>query len=365
MHSCYSNRAQETTNRWNLNLLHLQLSSHFASVEPFQTRKSTDKEQKMFRTTGTNSTMVHPCRTMKTPFVPLIFIFLIFPFHVLMMKIMAKNLHFALPRHSILFSLCLSDGIQIFVAIVIGAVHAGSAITEEGIACQFVKGTMIFAAIFTLFVTCVAIISLSIERYVACIHSFRLHLTFTEARVRYGSIVTWVMAAAIATISLVARKNHHIQETITDSSVKITSVVFIFPTSLIVTILQSKLYLFSRKKLKEVAPRQAFGVQLELADYRKKHVKVAAVAGIVAFAFVFCMMPFASISLYEMVTGATVSASVRTICGYFALSNTVLDPFLYGFGMTDTRKKIFGEVNKAREYLVERVTAKFTIPRPL
>ena len=312
----------------------------------------------MFGTTGINATMVQPCKTQNISFVPLIFIFLIFPFHILMMKILAKNLHFALPRHSILFSLCLSDGIQVFVAIIVGTVHASSAITEEGIACQFVKGTMVFVTIFTLFVTCVAIISLSIERYVACIHSFRLHCTFTEVKVRYGSIITWVMAAALAVVSLVARENHHIQETITDSSMKITAVVFIFPTSLIVTIVQVRLYLFTRKKLKQVAPGQAFGVQLELADYRKKHVKVASVAGIVALVFVFCMVPFASISLYEMITGANVSASVRAICGYFALSNTVLDPFIYGFGMADTRKKIFGEVKKAREYLVEMIASK-------
>ena len=168
------------------------------------------------------------------------------------------------------------------------------------------------------------------------------------------------MATVLAAISLVARKNHHFVEPTTDSAVKIISVLFIFPTSLTVTIIQVRLYLFTRKKLKEVAPGRTFGVQLELADYRKKHVKVAAVAGIVALAFVFCMVPFAFISLYDMVTGATVSASVRKVCGYFVLCNTVLDPFIYGLGMTDTRKKIFGEVKKAREFLVENFTSKFS-----
>ena len=216
----------------------------------------------MSGTTGTNTTMVQSCKTQKTPFVPLIFIFLVFPFHVLMMKILAKNLHFALPRHSILFSLCLSDGIQLFLSIVIGGIHAGSAISEEGITCQFVKGTMVFVTIFTLCITCGAIISLSIERYVACIHSFRLYQIFTESRVRYWSIFAWIMAAALAIISLVARENYHLTEPITDSSVRIISVVLIFPTSLIVTIIQVRLYLFTRKKLKQVAPGQAFGVQL-------------------------------------------------------------------------------------------------------
>ena len=93
--------------------------------------------------------------------------------------------------------------------------------------------------------------------------------------------------------------------------------------------------------------------------------KVAAVAGIVALAFVFCMVPFASISLYEMATGACVSDSVRLICGYFALSNTVLDPFIYGFGMADTRKKIFEGVRKAREYLVEVIAYKCSNSRQL
>ena len=60
-------------------------------AEPSQTRRRTHHEHKMLGTTGTNATMVQPCRTMKMPFAPLIFTFAIFPFHVLMMKILAKN----------------------------------------------------------------------------------------------------------------------------------------------------------------------------------------------------------------------------------------------------------------------------------
>ena len=301
---------------------------------------------------------VRSCRNNDAPATQFYLLLAIIPFHFLIMKILAKNLYFAVPRHIILFSLCLSDGIQVSTSIFFGVFHARASFTAETTECLVLRGTLIFILTSTLIVSCVAIIALSVERYIACVHSFRLHLLVTESRITYGSIGTWLMAILIPISALCASHNRFFQIPVRDSIFQIISVVCIFPTSIILIIIQSKLYVFGRKKLGQISPSQAFGVQLELSDYRKKHMKVTFVAGIVAFAFVFCMAPFASISMYELMFGDPVSPLVRRSCSYLAAMNAICDPFIYGIGMVDIRKKIWQEFKKFKGCLMEWILSK-------
>ena len=306
---------------------------------------------------GSNAS-VETCNDEDVPVVQVCLLFGFLPFHILVMKILAKNLHFAVPRHIILFSLCMSDGIQVFGSIFVGAFHASASFTAEATACQVLRGVLIFIYTSTLIVTCVAIITLSVERYIACVHSFRLHEVATESRIFYGSIATWVMAILISITALSSRHGDYLPITVKDSIFQVTSVVCIFPTSIILIFIQGKLYVFSRQKLVQDSAMLAFGARLELSDYRKKHIKVAFVASIVAFAFVFCMLPFASISLYELVTGGELPHFVRFGCSYLAATNTICDPLIYGLGMADIRKKISQELKTYKGWLMEWISSK-------
>ena len=185
-----------------------------------------------------NNTTVHNCWRDYVPVFPVILIFGIFPFHVLVMKILAKNLHFALPRHSILFSLCLSDGIQVSFSLIAVFIHSLVTFTAEETACQVLSGALMFTYTLTLIVTYAAVIALSVERYIACIHSFRLHQIVTESRIFYGSIGTWVTAVVVALTVLLARHGHYLGMLVNESSVKIVSVICIFPTSVIIIVIQ-------------------------------------------------------------------------------------------------------------------------------
>ena len=310
-------------------------------------------EHPMATMTSGNATIVQLCKRENAPFFPIAILSGVVPFHILVMKILAKNLRFSLPRHGILFSLCLSDGIQVFFTLIVGIIYASSTLPAEGTACQLLRGAFIFCNITTLFVACVAILALSLERYIACIHSFHLHTIVTESRVICGSIGTWGAAVLLSLSMLLASHHRPLEAALEDSIVKICCVILILPTSIAVTLVQVRLYLFSMKKLRQVSPGTVHGVQLELADFRRKHIKIAIVAGTVSFAFVFCMVPFASVCLHELITGASVHAPVKTICGYLVAANTMLDPFIYGMGMADIRKKIFKEIKNMKEHLVD------------
>jgi len=58
-----------------------------------------------------------------------------------------------------------------------------------------------------------------------------------------------------------------------------------------------------KTNLKRINPAGAFRAQLELADYRKKHIKVVLVSGIFAIGFVVCMLPtsFSSPTMSSMI----------------------------------------------------------------
>ena len=56
---------------------------------------------------------------------------------------------------------------------------------------------------------------------------------------------------------------------------KILSVIFIIPTYIVLSIIHIILFLVSRKKLASVRPESMFGSEAEIADKRRKQIKVA------------------------------------------------------------------------------------------
>ena len=126
---------------------------------------------------------------------------------------------------------------------------------------------------------------------------------------------------------------------------------FVIPTSAVATFIQVYLFIFNWKKINQLRPTGAFGEQLELADLRKKQIKVAFIEGIVAFAFVVCMIPLAVAFIYELVSGTLVSASFRGFCISLSFTNGLVDPLIYGFGIADTRLKMFRNLKRLKQFL--------------
>ena len=58
---------------------------------------------------SSNSTVTHDCIDEKTGTYRIILIFIVLPLHIILIKVIAKDFQFNLPRHSILFSLSLAS----------------------------------------------------------------------------------------------------------------------------------------------------------------------------------------------------------------------------------------------------------------
>ncbi len=128
-----------------------------------------------------------------------------------------------------------------------------------------------------------------------------------------------------------------------------------FLISVIVTAIQIRLFLVSREKIKVDAQKSAkFGSNAEASDFRKRQLKITAVASAVVFLYVTCMLPLSSLTLYIMFKGGSDKiAKIRSMLSVLAMFNTIADSFIYVIGMSDTRKLIAKRFKKAKVFIIE------------
>ena len=274
-----------------------------------------------------------------------------FPVHFLMIKVIVFDLRLALPRHMIMFCLLISDGLQIFISFLRVILVQIFSSTKESEECSSTGKIMFFIVAMTLVASSLSILALSVERYVACIHSFSLYKIFKRERVMYGISLIWILCVICGALT-VALAAENWNEMILDAhmSMKILSVVFVIPTSLLVSGIQLRLLVFSRTKLARVRPRTMFGCEAEMANLRKKQIKVAFVASIVVFAYISCMLPMGLLSLYELINGNISSGAIRGVTKVLALVNNFADPYIYGLGVVDTRKALLKNLRKMKKF---------------
>ena len=303
-----------------------------------------------------NATVGYSCIPSKTGNFSIVLQFLALPFHMMMIKVLAKDVHLALPRHRIMLTLSLSDGLQVFTVFFFTVLIIPFQLTTDSMACLVFRNVVIFFASQTLFVSSFAILAMSAERYTACIYSFRLHEIFSDNRVKLATTCLWVGGTAAAIITVSFNRTISNETIIGDVlPLKLLSIISVFPAAIFVTFSQVRLFFFSRSKLRQIQPDQVFGRQAELSDFRKRQMKVALVASIVFAAFIVCMLPMTTVFFYELVTGKNVPTSLKTTCIALAMANTLADPFIYGIGVADTRRYITRDLKKLSRAVADAI----------
>ena len=284
------------------------------------------------------------------------FIFLlVLPVHSLLIKVLMKDLRLRMPRHIIMLSMSISDLIQSQFAFICHFIVSAFESGTDTALCRALREITMFVTTLTMVVSSLGVIAMSVERYISCIHSFHIHRIFTQDRVVYGSIIQWVIGILLAITEVLTNTFKEMTTVTVASAFQIIYITFTFAATIPVCVIQARLFFFAKTKLKRVNPAQAFGAQLELADYRKKHIKVAFVSGIVALGFIVCILPTAFLFLYEIIKDTTASVSARQICFSFGTANCLVDPFIYGIGNVDTRKMILRNLKKAKQFIMVKL----------
>ena len=273
------------------------------------------------------------------------------PIHLLMIKILYKDCQLVLPRHKVMMSLTMSDALQISVislTIISRKIIIES--SQNEVAC---KGILIAATFFgtvTLVVSSLNIVSLCIERFISCIHSLHVYDILTTRRV--VSVLSSQWAIGIITGTVIAYLHGLSLTNKGETIFQHVTILTVLPSAAIIMVVQTKLFRFSQSKLATVRPAGAFGKHAEVADFRKKQVKVTFVASIVAIAYVTCMCPLAILYAWEWHHGLSNDTRWRSFLFPLAMLNTLVDPLIYGVGIGETRKMILKNLKQARELLV-------------
>ena len=198
-----------------------------------------------------------------------------------------------------------------------------------------------------------SIISLSIERYITCIYSLHVYYILTTRRVSVAIVIQWAMGIVIGVISACLHlTSESAQEVLESNIIMTTSVLIIFPSATVITVIQLRLFLFSRSKLARATRVDAFGNQAEMADFRKRQLKITFIASIVAIAYIVCMFPVAIFYAYEWQHGIIMDHNFKSVFASLAMVNTLIDPFIYGLGIEETRKLMLKNMKEAKDLLL-------------
>lgn len=284
-------------------------------------------------------------------------LFLALPVHLLIVKILCVDAQLVLPRHKIMLSLTVSDALQILIVSIYFVMKQPllTAIKNDTI-CSITENTMLFFGILTLVASSCSIATLSIERYISCIHSFYVHQIMTTKRVVALVIAQWCVAIFLGFLAISIELGVQTKRRISESPViQLATIGIVIPASVVISVIQIHLFRFSRSKLVRVKPDRVFGNQAEFVDYRKTQLKITLVASMVAIAYVSCMLPMAILFIAELKHGLVHSPASNVIKA-LALLNTLADPLIYGIGITDTRRLIWKDIKRGKSFILRYVS---------
>ena len=300
---------------------------------------------------GTNMTEAHTsqdCAMQGVTYGTLVLIFFSVPLQIMIIKALCKDLGFALPRHKLLLSLNISDSLfVVFIALLSLILHTSNSPVGSTL-CLGLRKVMLGVGVLSTIVSSSMITALSFERYVCCMHCFYIHEILTSKRVAFSIALSWLIATVLAFVSssLDATRNSNLM--VGDATMVILSTIVVF-TSITIAVVQTRLFLLSRQKIWN-EPSHAFGEQAEEGEMRKKEVKIAISASVVALAYILCMLPAAIIFLLDLSSLGDQLAAAKKIAVPFGVVNNLLNPIIYGFGMADTREAMIKTLKNLRAY---------------
>ena len=302
-----------------------------------------------------NSTFHHSCWSNFTGDFSIALLIVALPFHLFIMRVLAFNLRFENPRHIILFCLSASDSMQLAVTALVILIIKFEDTARGTAACKSLRDTLIFTTGLTYIVSSLTLVVLSAERYIACFHSYRVHVWLTRERVIAALSGCWASGAIGGGIAIIPDARESNQVVLKDSwCFRVIFVTITLAVSCILIVVQSMLLWLSRKKFRSIQPSSSSSsISEEVPNVRKRKVQTAVAASIVFLSYSICMLPGALLIIVKSST-ENPEASYVTDMSVITLGmlNTVLNPFIYGLGMQDTRRAMLAELKKVKSFFL-------------
>ncbi len=305
---------------------------------------------------GPNDTIVvYECVIEHASIVPIILAMLATPIHIMMLKILIQRLKLKYPRHIILLSLSISDNIQLIITALLHVFSILLHLRTDSQACQITRKILETVVVVTFYASTGSILGLSFERYVACVHCFRVHELVTDKLVKRLLLGVWAFGLVMAFGDPESYKSNLTQYVLHQSITRrYMYTITVIVTTIILLYVQIRLYLLSHKKIFRVIkvhPVGSFTERAEAVSTRKRQWKLSIVASAVVAMFVISMCP---VTIYNIISGFRDTqeySRVKPILLLIAMLNTLANPFVYGLGMTDTREAIKEELIAIKNWI--------------
>ena len=289
--------------------------------------------------------------------ISIVLLFLGLPFHIFIMKIIVINLRFANPRHIILFCLSISDSLQVTVTAIIIVIKKAIESEDGAQICMSLASTIIFNTSLTYIVSSLTVVALSIERYIACFHSYRIQEWLTNKRIIITLIIFWILGIAGGGFACIPDSKETKQVILANSwhfgdiFLSVT-----LPVSFVLIVIQTKLFRLSRKKLNRIRPCSVAPSNSDEVYIRRRQIKGAIVSSIIVLSYLICMLPGAGMIIINRYgDGPRDSHLTKLFVIALGMLNTLLNPFIYGFGMMDTRKAMVRELKMIQTFFLTKL----------
>ena len=284
----------------------------------------------------------YPCFPRSSGIASILVSIVALPFQILLVKLLVKDVGLVLPRHKILLTLTISDVLQMFAAAMFVSVAMALKLTTESATCSLLRDLTVFTSSLTIVVSSLAVVTFSIERVITCMNFLKYRRLFKRTRVTKLLYSYWLFGAIIAAIAALTNDAKKTETSVNETtSFQIVCASVILPSATIIIIIYSRILLFSRGRILQVAPSSDSSKLRTVATFRKKQMRIAFIAGIVCIAYVVCMVPV-SVNFFLELTGIIDNhPGVKKILICIVMLNTIADPFIYGFGMIQTRLILF------------------------
>ena len=270
------------------------------------------------------------------------------PFHVLLIKLLVKDIGLALPRHQIMLTLSISDALQMFSGASLTVVGMALQLTTESHNCGLLRNITVFTSSLTVVVSSLAVVTFAVERMIICMHFLKYRRTFKKTRTTKLLCGYWFFGTVIAVTAALTNDARKAETSINETtSFQIVCASIVLPSAGIIIFIYSRIFIFSRERIMQVAPASDSSKIRTVATFRRKQVRIALVAGIVCIAYVVCMVPMSFNFSLELIGLVDNRPDIKKILVSIAMVNTLADPFIYGLGMIQMRQVLVSIVKSA------------------
>ena len=296
---------------------------------------------------GGNATIYYMCAPNVSGTAALVVSLLALPFHILIIKIIMKDIGLSLPHHRIVLTLTISDAVQIFSASFVSSIANILQSTTESVTCRILRDSIVFTGSLTIVVSSLALTTFAVERMIICMHFLKYRRIFQRTRVTRLLRSYWLVGMILAAIAAATNDARKTETSVNETtSFQIICSLIVIPSALIITVIYFRIFLFSRGKIVRVVPNSIGSKLRDITTFKKKQFRIASVAGVVCMSYVICMVPMAINFFLELIGATDNNPSLKNILISFALVNTLTDPIIYGFGMVQTRRILIRTVKK-------------------